>query len=104
MLVDEPSDTGFQLWKIGDVLEGMPRLLPSARASIRRHYRARIAANATGECPRCGSIAADPFEGHHASLSHDDSCPLLPNDIERWIDPRSQVLRNTISGGWRGAA
>jgi hypothetical protein len=104
MLVDEPSNAGFQFWQVGDVLVGMPKLLPNAPASIRRHHRARIVANATGECSRCGSIAADPLEGHHASLSHDDGCPLLLTDIEHWIDPRSQALRNAISGGWRGAA
>ena len=104
ILVDQSPSPGFQFWKVGDVLVGMPKLLPNAPASIRRHYRARIVANATGECGRCGSIAADPLEGHHASLSHDDGCPLLLNDIERWIDPCSQSLRNAISGGWRGAA
>jgi hypothetical protein len=104
ILVSETLHDGFQFWKVGDVLVGMPKLLPNAPASIRRHYRARILANATGECPRCGSITADPLEGHHAALSHDNGCPLLLTDIERWIDPRFPALRNAISGGWRGAA
>jgi hypothetical protein len=87
ILIEEPV-AGFHFWKVGDVLVGMPKLLPGAPASIRRHYRARIVANAIGECPRCGSIAADPLEGHQASLSHDDGCPLLLAHIERWVDPR----------------
>jgi hypothetical protein len=104
MLVDEPTAGGFQFWQVGDVLVGMPKLLPNAPASIRRHYRVRIVANATGECPRCGSIAADTLEGHHASLSHNAGCPLLLGNIERWLDPRSKALRSAIDRGLRGAA
>lgn len=104
MLVDEHPAGGFQFWKVGDVLVGMPALLPAAPASIRRRYRLRIVANATGECMRCGSIVADPLEGTHASLAHDDDCPLLLHDIERWVDPRAQMLRDALNGHMRGAA
>jgi hypothetical protein len=100
MLVDELPRGGFQLWKVGDVLVGMAALLPGAPASVRRRYRARIVANATGECGRCGSIVADPLEGHHASLSHDDRCPLLLHDIERWVDLRSRALRGALGARW----
>jgi hypothetical protein len=100
MLVDEPPSGGFQLWKVGDVLVGMPKLLPRAPASVRRRYRLRIVANATGECMRCGSITADRLERHHATLSHCSDCPLLLNDIERWIHPRSNALRNALGTGW----
>jgi hypothetical protein len=105
ILVDQSPSPGFQFWKVGDVLVGMPKLLPNAPASVRRHYRARSVANATGECPRCDSITTDPLQGHAVSLSHNDRCPLLLNDIERWIDPRSQPLRDALNSGWsRGAA
>jgi len=77
---------------------GMPALLPNAPASVRRRYRLRIVANATGECPRCETIAVDPLEGHHGSLSHENGCPLLLTDIERWIDPRSSGFRNALGG------
>jgi hypothetical protein len=98
MLVDELPGDGLHFWKVGDVLVGMPALLPTAPASVRRRYRLRIVANATGECPRCESIADDPLEGHQASLSHENGCPLLLNDIERFIDPRSSGFRNALGG------
>jgi hypothetical protein len=99
MLVEELPIGGFQLWRVGTVLVGMPKLLPGAPSSVRRRYRLRVVADATGECIRCGSLAADPLEGHHAILSHDDRCPLLLDDIELWVDPRASAMRNAL-GGW----
>ena len=95
-----PQAARLHFWKVRDVLVGMPALLPTAPASVRRRYRLRIVANATGECSRCGSIVADLLEGHQATLSHDDDCSLLLHDIERWIDPRSRALRGALGAGW----
>jgi hypothetical protein len=107
MLVDGPTGAiaGFQFWKIGDVLVGMPALLPGAPASIRRRHRARIVANATGECTHCGTIANDPTGTvGYAGFPHRNGCPLLLTDIERWIDPRAQSLRGALASGEWGAA
>lgn len=44
----------------------------AARCSVRvrRLYRARIVATATGECSRCWAIAGDPAEGEdYAALA-----------------------------------
>jgi hypothetical protein len=90
MLVEELSDSGLHLYKVGDVLVGVPALVHGAPSSVRRRYRQRIQANAIGECGRCGSIVADPLEGHQATLAHEDNCPLLLQDIEPWIDPRAR--------------
>ena len=93
MLVEELSDSGLHLYKVGDVLVGVPALVPGAPSSVRRRYRQRIQANAIGECGRCGSIVEDPLEGHRATLAHENNCPLLLHDIGRWIDPRSSAMR-----------
>jgi hypothetical protein len=91
MLVGEPSP-GWQMWKVGQVAVVMPRLLPGAPSSVRRHYRQRILANATGECPGCGSVVGDPEDGSvQANLAHDGDCPVreLVEHVEPWLDPRS---------------
>jgi hypothetical protein len=86
MLVGELPSNGWQLWKVGDVLVGMPALLPDTPSSVRRNYRLRILSNATGECGRCGSIAGNPAEGTHlAPFPHRHGCPVLRTDFERWI-------------------
>jgi hypothetical protein len=104
MLVEElPDVPGFQFWKVGDVLVGMPALLPHAPASVRRRYRLRIVSNAVGECMRCEAVVADPLEGHRASLAHENGCPLLLHDIERWVDPRASAMRGALAGE-RGVA
>jgi hypothetical protein len=105
MLVAEPSDMpGWQLWQVGGLggaAVAIPKLLPGTPTSIRRRYRQRIAANATGECLRCGSVAADdlkPDQLSHSRLEHDDDCPLLlvEAEAERWFDPRSMPLRRAL--------
>jgi hypothetical protein len=87
MLVDMP---GWQQWKVGHVLVIMPKLLAGTPSSVRRAYRQRIIANATGECPRCNTITTDPHGGH-ASPSHDDDCPVrrLQEVAQRRINPRA---------------
>jgi hypothetical protein len=86
MLVGESSVGGWQFWKVGDVLTVMPKLLQGAPASVRRHYRNRLIANALGECPNCGSIAGDPAENSGlAPFPHRNTCPVVRTDFERWI-------------------
>jgi hypothetical protein len=102
MLVGEPSDVpGFQAWMVGKVMVLMPRLLPGTPSTIRRRYRDRIIANATGECPRCQTIAADPGTGKvldNAAMAHEHDCPvsLVEDEAERWIDPRSREMRQAM--------
>jgi hypothetical protein len=81
---------GWQQWKVGHVLVIMPKLLAGTPSSVRRAYRQRIIANATGECPRCNTITTDPHGGH-ASPSHDDDCPVrrLQEVAQRRINPRA---------------
>jgi hypothetical protein len=91
MLVEEFPLGGFQLWKVGDVLVGMPRLLSNAPARVRRVYRLRLISNATGECSHCGSISDDPADDtDYAPFPHHNDCPVLRTDFERWIDPRAR--------------
>ena len=86
MLVEEHPSGGFQFWKVGDVLVGMPALLPSAPARVRRNYRDRLLSNALGECPRCESIAGDPVEDSGlAPFPHRTGCPVIRTDFEPWI-------------------
>jgi hypothetical protein len=86
MLVDELPNDGLALWKVGDVLVGMPALLPNAPARVRRNYRDRILSNALGECPRCESIAGDSVEDSGlAPFPHRQSCPVIRTDFEPWI-------------------
>jgi hypothetical protein len=43
MLIDEPSDMpGWSHWKVGQVVVGMPTLLPTAPKSGKRRYLARL--------------------------------------------------------------
>jgi hypothetical protein len=105
MLAGEPSDLpDWHLWMVGKAAVLVPKLLPGAPASIRRRYRLRIVVDATGECPRCGSIAADRLEGSdpldgRAALSHEDDCPVLlvESEAERWLDPRARPLRGALA-------
>ena len=77
MLLDEPPNMpGWQFWKVGGVVVCMPKLVPGAPASLKRHYLQRVIANATGECPRCDTVATDPAVGAQASLPHDGDCPV----------------------------
>ena len=95
ILMGEPPDMpGWSLWRVGIVAVVVPRLLPGAPSSVRRQYQRRIIANATGECPRCGTVATDPV-GDHASLSHDRDCPVRQLEVhaERWLDPRAHGQR-----------
>lgn len=99
-------------WKVrGDdanVVVMMPRLLPGAPASLRRRYRDRIIANATGTCPRCGE--ASGVEQHHADttvpgssgrLAHADNCPVLTRDTDnKWIDQTGiRMLATALMAG-----
>lgn len=80
------AEISSSLTALAKIVPSSVPLLPGAPSSVRRHYRQRITANATGECPRCGSIAADPLEGAQASISHNDGCPVLLVNIEPgWI-------------------
>jgi hypothetical protein len=103
MLAGEPSDLpGRQLWMVGGVAVLMPKPLPGAPASIRRWYLQHIVANATGECMRCGTLAADRLDGDpldRARLAHDDDCPLLmvEAEAERLLDPRARLLRQLLA-------
>jgi hypothetical protein len=43
MLIDKPADLpGFSLWKVGEVVVGMPTLLSAAPKSVKRRYLGRI--------------------------------------------------------------
>src|SRR4051812_42202863 len=85
-LVGESPNGVFQHWMIGSVLVLMPALLPDAPSSIRRRYRDRIVANATGECARCESIAGDSVEDSgYAPFPHRVGCPVIRTDFEPWI-------------------
>jgi hypothetical protein len=41
----------------------MPKLLAGTPSSVRRAYRQRIIANATGECPRCNTCRRSSNSG-----------------------------------------
>lgn len=81
---------GYVAWNVGPehggVLVVMPRLLPGAPASLRRRYRDRILANATGTCPRC-TANTDAAHVHQGQMAHEPTCTLVfgPRD-ERWFD------------------
>jgi hypothetical protein len=101
ILMGEPPDMpGWSLWRVGIVAVVVPRLLPGAPSSIRRQYQRRIIANATGECSHCDTVATDPVVSSHASLAHDQDCPvrLLEVHAERWLDPRAHGLRAAMAG------
>ena len=99
MLVGEPP--GFQAWMVGKAMVLMPTLLPGTPSSIRRRYRDRIIANATGVCPRCRNVVGDPGAGKmldNAEMAHEHDCPvsLVEGEVDRWIDPRSRELREAM--------
>jgi hypothetical protein len=85
-VVGELPASGWQLYKLGDVIVGMPKLQTTAPARVRRSYRDRLIANATGQCPRCEAIAGDPVEDAAlAPFPHHQDCPVVRCDFEPWI-------------------
>lgn len=80
---------GYVAWLVGPeqggVLVVMPGLRPSAPASLRRRYRARIIANATGRCPRC-SATSGVSSTHRAQMAHEADCTAtFGARDERWL-------------------
>lgn len=81
---------GHTAWLVGPVNGGgvlvlMRQLRPGAPASLRRRYRARIIANATGTCPRC--TASVDLSGQRGQIAHEPTCSLVftPRD-SRWFE------------------
>jgi hypothetical protein len=86
---DPPWPPGIAAYRVAGVLCVMPELLPKAPASIRRAYRDRIVANATGRCPRCGAVAdSDDL----SSMRHEHGCPVSDAGLARWISPEGQAV------------
>lgn len=82
-IFDMPLPPGIAAYSVASVLLVMPALLPNAPQSVRRAYRDRIIANATGRCPKCDAVADSE---DMSSMSHEHGCPVssIP---DRWLDP-----------------
>lgn len=102
MLVGRPSDMpGWSIYQVGDVIVGMPTLLPTAPQSIKRRYLTRIICNATGTCPACKATAGDPETSEpipQAQVEHEINCPISGDAgiQERWFDPASKPMRQAL--------
>ena len=106
MLVDKPEDMpGWSLWKVGEVVVGVPTLLPGAPKSVKRRYLGRILANATGRCPGCSATVGDPIDNTgttpmmRAQLEHEPGCGISDHgpSYARWLDPASERLRRALA-------
>lgn len=83
MLEPESTDE-VSYWRVGEVLVLMPRLLPRAPQRVRRLYRDRVIANATGRCPRCFAVA----DVAGTQMEHETACPVGAEgerDMGRWL-------------------
>ena len=103
MLVETSPMPGWSFWKVGEVMVGMPTLLPNAPKSIKRRYLARIVCNATGACPTCGAITSDARGADRAiaraQVEHESYCPVGDHgpSLDRWLDPAAEPMRTAIA-------
>jgi hypothetical protein len=92
---DPPLPPGIAAYSVGSVLVVAPALRPGAPASVRRAYRDRIIANATGRCPRCDAVSDSE---DMSTMAHEEDCPVSDAALSRWLDPEghADMLRRVL--------